>query len=117
MKKSLFMVVGICLCLVNLASGVQASVYQADKVYPGLFVPDRIYIVNRTTNSWSPDDYKTIKALKCKTASVDLATTGQWVGNLDNAGGCNGTDEAPTRAMGNYLNYLQTVETSAPQAK
>lgn len=91
--------------------------YMAEVNYPGFYVNNRVYILNSVDQTWYPDDRKWVKAFNCQRARLDLESLGFWVGNLDNDGRCDGDDEAPQRATGNYLNYLVSKDSSATQSR
>lgn len=118
MKKTLrlgllFLLLGlVCmpLALASTQTDEEARVlaeYLPENTYTGFYQPQRVYTLNPSTGLWSPEKRATTAAYPCRSARFELEQKGTWTGNLDDQGRCVGNAEAPQRATGNYLNYLQ----------
>lgn len=81
--------------------------YLPENTYTGFYRPQRVYIFNPNTRMWSPEKRAKTANYSCIRARLDLEQKGIWTGNLDDQSRCIGDAEAPQRATGNYLNYLQ----------
>ncbi|AMV71795.1 hypothetical protein JCM30471_01460 [Desulfuromonas carbonis] len=115
MKKLLSLAL---LILLGLPLVALAAEYKPDHIYEGMFVNNRIYEHNRVYDMWDPDrDYKTVDAFKCSLARNNLRQKGIWTGVVLSDYNCADNFEAPSRATGNYLNYLQTVAPAKKQPK
>ena len=111
--KHLFLHTTAQLLAILIFSGLLlAGDYQPDQTYSGLFVPNRIYKYNQPFKMWNPDrKYPKVNSFTCQTARSAFSQTGTWTGVIHPDGSCGLNEEAPQRATGNYLNYLQTVKT------
>lgn len=108
----------IFLALFALPLVAQGADYQSKKEYDGLFVKNRIYKLNPQAQLWEPDrDFKYASSFGCSLARTALDLDGTWTGVVLGRGRCAANDEAPKRATGNYLNYLQTVNSAKQQAQ
>jgi len=115
MKKILMLAL---LTLLGLPLVALAEEYNPDHIYEGMFISNRIYEHNRVYDMWSPDrDYKTTDSFKCSLARNELRRKGTWTGVVISDYNCAANLEAPSRATGNYLNYLQTVAPAKKQPK
>lgn len=115
MKKILMLAL---LTLLGLPLAALADGYQADKTYEGLFVNNRLYRLDNGSAMWSPDRvYKYADSFKCFAARNALHEKGTWTGVVISDYSCAANDEAPQRATGNYLNYLQTVAPAKDKTK
>ena len=115
MKKVLMLAL---LILLGFPLATLADGYQPDKTYEGLFVNDRLYRLDNRSSMWSPDRaYTHADSFKCFAARNELSTKGTWTGVVITDYNCAANDEAPQRATGNYLNYLQTVVPASDKTK
>jgi hypothetical protein len=109
----LFLLLGLVYTSLALASAQRdeeaqpLAEYLPENTYAGFYQPQRVYKLNSSTGLWSPEKRATTAAYPCTSARLDLEQKGTWTGNLDDQGRCVGNAEAPQRATGNYLNYLQ----------
>jgi len=80
--------------------------YDHNIKYQGTYKTDLLYIFHWKLHFWYVDERPIrMQNLKCEEA-INALNLGTWTGNLSDNGKCIGHDEAPTRASGNYLNYL-----------
>ena len=96
--------------VILLAALAVAENYQPGKTYHGFYSNTRIYRYDTQNQLWRANDpHKELGNIRCQSAASNLTIKGFWTGNLRRNGECAPPGEAPTLAMGNYLNYLNAV--------
>jgi hypothetical protein len=92
--------------------------YDYTQIYDGRFESDRLYQQDPKGLIWISGcgDIKQITEINCYQALNSLHESGFWTGNLSREGECLGSEEAPERTYGNYLNYVHQkfIHTSIP---
>jgi hypothetical protein len=92
--------------------------YDYTQTYDGRFESDRLYQQDSKEMIWISGcgDIKQITEINCYQALNSLHESGFWTGNLSREGECLGSEEAPERTYGNYLNYVHQkfIHTSIP---
>lgn len=116
MKRSVRHATAVLFLALLLPAMVLAADYQSDQQYGGFYANARIYKLNKNFRMWDPDrQYPNMNSFKCQLAADAFAKTGTWTGVVYSDGTCAENAEAPQRATGNYLNYLQSVAAGEKQ--
>jgi hypothetical protein len=118
-KMSVIMLVsGICLLAAVAAAeqtgqgspGQGIAAYNPSAVYTGAYVNELIYYRNPGAAGWTrvtrPDS---LQHVSCWDAQRHLRREGTWQGHLNPDGSCGPTSEPSDWAIGNWLNYQESL--------
>ncbi|MCI0528513.1 MAG: hypothetical protein L0Y56_13825 [Nitrospira sp.] len=88
---------------------VDAS-YNPSATYPGIYKSDQLYRRNPDSGGWAGSARPShLKQVGCPKAKESLTETGSWKGQLNKNGSCGTTAEPAEWAVGNLLNYENSL--------
>ena len=116
MKKmsDILLVSGICLlAAVAMAApspGQSVAAYNPAAVYTGAYVTEFIYYRNPGAAVWTRVSRPaSLSRISCGDALYHLKREGAWKGHLNPDGSCGPTSEPSDWAVGNWLNYQDSL--------
>jgi hypothetical protein len=84
--------------------------YNPSTTYPGIYKSDQLYRRNPDSGGWAGSARPShLKQVSCSAAQESLSEKGSWKGQLNKNGSCGTKAEPAEWAVGNLLNYENSL--------
>ena len=91
-------------------TGPTIAAYNPNAVYTGTYVPELVYNKNSGASVWiRVTRLDRLRFISCDSALTGLRREGTWQGHLNADGSCGSSSEPSDWALGNWLNYRDSL--------